>query len=276
MMEHTTDRLFWTLTSVIVGALILTLGINAFPKATQSTLQTFSGITRQADTATGHVSDAASEAINDSTSDDANNSLTTRSGDNNNNNQSTTDNSSNATNSNTPSDNNSNSSTQLTPAQQADATAKANAVDQSQTNVSVTDNGDGTATVTGLSQTVQSEEYSANGQPSNLVIPEYVKVNNNILKITAISNNAFSNDLNGVKTVTFPSSLTTIGTTVNGSYDSGTFRNAGLSEIYIPSTVSTILPGALQYAGSHITAPKALQSQVMNATTLPANDITFY
>lgn len=65
MMEHTTDRMFWTLTSIIVAALLLTLGINTFPKATQSTLQTFSGMTKQADMANAHVANAASDAIND-------------------------------------------------------------------------------------------------------------------------------------------------------------------------------------------------------------------
>ena len=66
MMEHTTDRLFWTLTSVIVGALLLTIGIKAFPQMAQNVLQPVSGIMKQADTANGHVSDAASQVLNNS------------------------------------------------------------------------------------------------------------------------------------------------------------------------------------------------------------------
>lgn len=73
MMEHTTDRLFWTLTSIIVGALILTIGINAFPKATQGVIQPISGVLKQADnagkTANATGSQAASDAANFSVSD---------------------------------------------------------------------------------------------------------------------------------------------------------------------------------------------------------------
>lgn len=65
MMEHTTDRLFWTLTSIIVGALILTIGINAFPKATQGVIQPISGITKQADTTTKTADGAANDTIKD-------------------------------------------------------------------------------------------------------------------------------------------------------------------------------------------------------------------
>lgn len=64
-MEHTTDRLFWTLTSVIVGALILTIGIKAFPTTTQSIFQPISGVMKQADTATNNVQ-KATDTINSS------------------------------------------------------------------------------------------------------------------------------------------------------------------------------------------------------------------
>ena len=64
MMEHTTDRLFWTLTSIIVGALILTIGVNAFPKATQGVIQPISGVIKQADTTNKTASDAANDAMN--------------------------------------------------------------------------------------------------------------------------------------------------------------------------------------------------------------------
>lgn len=62
MMEHTTDRLFWTLTSVIVGALILTIGIRAFPSATSAALTPMSGMIKQADVATKNLDSVAKDA----------------------------------------------------------------------------------------------------------------------------------------------------------------------------------------------------------------------
>lgn len=62
MMEHTTDRLFWTLTSIVVGALILTIGINAFPQATQHMLHPVSGVAKQADKTTQTADGAAKHA----------------------------------------------------------------------------------------------------------------------------------------------------------------------------------------------------------------------
>lgn len=117
MMEHTTDRLFWTLTSIIVGALILTLGINAFPKATQSTLQTFSGMTKQADTATTTASNAASAVLNNNDGIDGTNSGST------NDSSHTSSNGNNGTNNNNSNSNSSNNAQQT--AEQADAAAKA-------------------------------------------------------------------------------------------------------------------------------------------------------
>lgn len=63
MMEHTTDRLFWTLTSVIVGALILTIGIKAFPGVANSTLGPMSSINKQAGDATKRADSANNQAI---------------------------------------------------------------------------------------------------------------------------------------------------------------------------------------------------------------------
>ena len=65
MMEHTTDRLFWTLTSIIVGALILTIGVNAFPKATQGVIQPISGVIKQADTVNTTASNTGKQAASD-------------------------------------------------------------------------------------------------------------------------------------------------------------------------------------------------------------------
>ena len=67
MMEHTTDRLFWTLSAIIIGALILTLSAKAFPKATQSVIAPMSGLVKQADNAT---SASVTNAINADTNSD--------------------------------------------------------------------------------------------------------------------------------------------------------------------------------------------------------------
>lgn len=76
MMEHTTDRLFWTLTSVIVGALILTIGVKAFPNVASSALTPMQGVMKQADVATGHVGDAANSALHSNNGNSNNNSNT--------------------------------------------------------------------------------------------------------------------------------------------------------------------------------------------------------
>lgn len=62
MMQHTTDRLFWTLTAIIIGALILTIGVNAFPKMTQDVIQPVSGVIKQADHVGQIASDTGSQA----------------------------------------------------------------------------------------------------------------------------------------------------------------------------------------------------------------------
>lgn len=53
MMEHTTDRLFWTLTSIIVAALIMSLGVKVFPKATASITTRMNGMVQSADVSSG-------------------------------------------------------------------------------------------------------------------------------------------------------------------------------------------------------------------------------
>lgn len=52
MMEHTTDRLFWTLTSIIVASLLMTLGIKIFPNATASITTQLHGVVQSADVST--------------------------------------------------------------------------------------------------------------------------------------------------------------------------------------------------------------------------------
>lgn len=235
MMEHTTDRLFWTLTSVIVGALILTLGINAFPKATQSTLQTFSGITRQADTATGHASDAASEAINDANgqSDGLSTNQTSNDG---------------STNNDTSGNKNSNTSQQAT---DPDAQAKASAVEASTLGFKVTANGDGTGVLNGYTNDMDKR--------TTLNIPEYVKVNGQITKITSIADLAFAS--HGCFTsVNIPNGVTTIGKSA--------FYNNDLTSVSIPNSVTNIGWYAFntnQLTTVNIPNKQGLQSAVSNS-----------
>lgn len=61
-MEHTTDRLFWTLSAIIIAALMLTVSVKVFPKATQDVIAPFSGLVRQADTSTNAIGQATNSA----------------------------------------------------------------------------------------------------------------------------------------------------------------------------------------------------------------------
>lgn len=56
LLENTTDKLFWTLSTIIVGALMLTIGIHTFPKATSAIVRPFTGLVQQADVATNNIS----------------------------------------------------------------------------------------------------------------------------------------------------------------------------------------------------------------------------
>ena len=173
MMEHTTDRLFWTLTSIIVGALILTIGVNAFPKATQGVIQPISGVIKQADTTTHTADNAANSAISDNSGTANNNSSNNSS---------------------------QNSSLPVSTPTDPDAQAKANAVNiDNNPNISIQNNNDGTATVTNfqLSATDSNNVFNGN-QTTDLTyaIPQYVKSKNQILKITSLGNNALANIFN--------------------------------------------------------------------------------
>lgn len=64
-MEHTTDRLFWTLTSIIVGALILTISIKAFPSIAEGIMSPISRMESTANNTTTTVNSAANQAQND-------------------------------------------------------------------------------------------------------------------------------------------------------------------------------------------------------------------
>lgn len=71
MMEHTTDRLFWTLSAIIVGALMLTVGVKIFPKAANAVVAPMQGIVQSADIATGLTQGTTSNSTN-STNDNFN------------------------------------------------------------------------------------------------------------------------------------------------------------------------------------------------------------
>lgn len=63
MMEHNTDRLFWTLSTIIVGALLLTISVKVFPGITNTITAPLSHITQQA----GDATNSADQAFNDAT-----------------------------------------------------------------------------------------------------------------------------------------------------------------------------------------------------------------
>lgn len=63
-MEYNTDRLFWALTSVIVGALLLTISVKAFPGVANTITAPLSGVTKQSDKSTKTSDQAYKDAIN--------------------------------------------------------------------------------------------------------------------------------------------------------------------------------------------------------------------
>lgn len=172
MMEHNTDRLFWTLTSIIVGALLLTISVKAFPGVANAVVQPISGITKQADTSTKTSDQAYKDAINGVSGSSSNSNSSSNSG-----------------------------SSQSSQATDPDAQAKANAVEASTLNLKVNPNGgDGTGVLAG----------PANGQLSGtLNIPKYVKINGQLTEITSINSQAFFN--NSLNSVNIPNSVTNIG-----------------------------------------------------------------
>ena len=65
MLEKNTDRLFWTLTSIIVGALLLTISVKAFPSVAETAISPITGIVKQADTVGHKSNDTANKAFSD-------------------------------------------------------------------------------------------------------------------------------------------------------------------------------------------------------------------
>lgn len=234
MMEYNTDRLFWTLTSVIVGALLLTISVKAFPGVANTITAPLSGIAKQSDKSTKTSDQAYKDAINGV-------------------NGSNTNNSSKNSQTNNP-----------------DAQRKAKAVEASSLNLKVTPNGDGTGTLNG----------PASGTISgSLNIPDYVKVNGQLTKITSIGNAAFDN--NHLTSVTIPNTIVDIGwsafsrnelTTLvlpNSITDikASTFWENQLTSVSIPNTVTSIDWNAFQnnnLTSVNIPNQKAYQSVQAN------------
>ena len=229
MMEHTTDRLFWTLTSIIVGALILTIGVNAFPKMTQNVISPISGVIQQADTV-GHT---ASNTGNKAASDAANYSVDDGSG---------------------------NSSSQSS---DPDASAKANAVEASTLGFTVTDNGDGTATIGAYDGSKGTNVNIPKYVKNNGTLLKITSIGNNAFKsnnltsitipnsVTSIGNEAFF--YNNLTSVNIPNSLTSIGDCA--------FSSNQLTSVNIPNSVTSI--GDYAFMNNNLTSliiPNSLTS----------------
>lgn len=236
MMEHTTDRLFWTLTSIIVGALILTIGINAFPKATQGVIQPISGVLKQADTTTGTANDAANKAMSNS-------------------------------------NDSSNNSSQSKP--DPDAQAKANAVNVDNSQIlSIQNNGDGTATLTNMDLAPNDKSgYNINKYGDISVsyqmqynIPEYVISKGQLLKVTSLAPNSLNKILSyGANSSSFPEKVTggyspTININIPDSIRPWNSNNSPFGQ--------TSNPSPLMYAGYNFTmSNKELNSIIPNAAS---------
>ena len=203
MMEHTTDRLFWTLTSIIIAALLLTIGVKTFPQLTQNVLQPVSGMLKQADTTNSHVNDAVNQVLNQS-------------------NDSTSQ----------------NTQQQLTPDQQ-DAQDKANAVEASTLGFTITDNGDNTGTITGYNASkgnnINIPSYmKLNGKMLKITIIGFAAFENNQLTSVNIPNSVTNIGVaaftwNNLTSITIPNTVTNIG--------NGAFSYNNIKSVNIPNSV---------------------------------------
>lgn len=225
MMENTTDRLFWTLTAVIVGALLLTISVKAFPNIASSALAPMGGIMKQADVATSNVGKVANTALANNTDGPTTNQTTTT---------------------NTP---------QLTAAQQADAAAKAAATvpnpsgpatgenfDTSQPGFTVSKDSNGNGVITNMyipqgTTTITIPEYMVYKE-AYYSKPETVK----IVGIDGQSDNILSKlgltqDISAITTVNLPSSLQYVGAdTFNDEGYSGFVKRPKYVTINLPKT----------------------------------------
>lgn len=203
MIENNTDRLFWTLAAIIVGSLLLTIGLKTFPNMEHNAMSALTNITKSVNTTNPSTEQKFIGGFNPNPNDAI--------------------------------------GTKVNPDGNATKinTDDYNAVDAQTLNLKVTphssnlNEGSGTGTVTG----------PINGTFSgNLNIPEYVKVNGQIIKITRIDTFAFTHS--NLTSITLPNSITSIW--------AGAFANNNLTSINIPSSVENFGEGA--FAGNNLTS----------------------
>lgn len=271
MLEKNTDRLFWTLTSIIVGALLLTISVKAFPSVAETAISPITGIVKQADTSTK----TADQAFK------------------------------NATNSNNGSSNsNSNSgNSQSSQPTDPDAQAKANAVEASTLNLKVTPNGDGTGVLAGpanghLNGTLNIPKYvKVNGQLTKITsigdkafyyndLTPSVNIPNSV---TSIGKLAFAG--NQLTSVTIPNNVTNIGDTAFGdnqltsvtlpnnitNIGKWVFEYNKLTSVNIPNSVTSVGDSAFQHnklTSVNIPNQQAYQSAQSNTAFDPSVTVT--
>ena len=87
----------------------------------------------------------------------------------------------------------------------------------------------------------------------DITIPSFVKINDTEFSVTSIGNSAFE-DCNGLKSVTIPNSVTSI-----GDY---AFKWSGLTSVTIPNSVTSIGGGSFDNCSSltSITIPNSVTS----------------
>lgn len=187
MMEHNTDRLFWALTSIIVGALLLTISVKAFPGVANTVTAPLQGVVKQSDSSTKTADQAFKDATNNNGNSSSNNS-------------------------------NSQSSQPTDPDEQA----KANAVEASTLNLKVTPNGDGTGVLTGAANGIFDGSLNipkyvkVNSQLIKITSIKDMAFSNNLItsitipdSVTTIGAYAFMSNFM-LASVTIPNSVTNI------------------------------------------------------------------
>lgn len=185
-MEHNTDRLFWTLTSIIIGALLLTISVKAFPSVASTITAPLQGVIQQGDSSTKTADQAFKDATNSNDSSSSSNS--------------------------------SQSSQPTDP----DTEAKTNAVEVRTLNLNVAPNNDGTGMLAGpidgtLSGSLNIPKYvKVNGRLIKITsIGSSAFYGNSLTSVsipnsvTSIGDSAFSN--NQLTSITIPNSVSTIG-----------------------------------------------------------------
>lgn len=232
MMEKNTDRLFWTLTSIIVGALLLTISVKAFPGVANSVFKPISGITKQADTSTKTSDQAYKDAINGVNG-------------------------------------NSNSNTaQSTQPSDPDAQAKASAVEASTLNLGIMSNGDGTGKLTGpiqgkISGTLNIPKYvKVNGQLTKITSIGGSAFSTDQLTSVTIPNSVTSIGMYAfaftkLTSITIPNGVTSIGMMA--------FQYSNLTSVTIPNSVTSI--GMFAFSSNQLTSVNIPNKQAYQSAT---------